>query len=381
MMFSLVIVTPWLTYRLSQLVSRLTKRPAILIGAKYVKAHARAVARSVSGVVLALFAGSFYILGTSGVAALEAKSIDNNGYSILRDNTTIIQGLTGDQANQLSQGLAKHHTDFAMMSRTSTFDQIGDYVAGECLALNNYIDGLDCGQGKLAAIDFYLATSDARQIIYANNNDELNAKIRDNIEQIYTANDQDANVDKLMSQHGDTYISNVASDDTEKLRSAIAKLAGGSQPTGTIKVNSAAEAKTPDINPAIESLAGLAYGGMVVTMAVAIISITVSTIGSLLERRRSMYMLRLSGMQVSELEHMVMIESLIPLIIMSLVSAGIGAWGGVVFTNIGSSTLRPTITPTYILVVIGSLVIATIVIRLVLPMINRLTSPEANQTE
>ena len=381
MMFSLVIVTPWLTYRLSQLVSRLTKRPTILIGAKYVKAHARAVARSVSGVVLALFAGSFYILGTSGVAALEAKSIDNNGYSILRDNTAIIQGLAGDQANQLSQGLAEHNTDFAMMSRTSTFNQIGDYVAGECLALNNYIDGLDCGQGKLAAIDFYLATSDARQIIYANDSDELNAKIRDNIEQIYTANDQDADVDKLMRQRGDTYISNVASDDTEKLRSAIAKLAGGSQPTGTIKVNSAAEAKTPDINPAIESLAGLAYGGMAVTMAVAIISITVSTIGSLLERRRSMYMLRLSGMQVSELEHMVMIESLIPLIIMSLVSAGIGAWGGVVFTNIGSSTLRPTITPTYILVVIGSLVIAAIVIRLVLPMINRLTSPEANQTE
>ena len=381
MMFSLVIVTPWLTYHLAQLVSRFTKRPTVLIGTKYVRAHARAIARSVSGVVLALFAGSFYILGTSGVAALEAKSIDNNGYSILRDNTTIIQGLTGDQSNQLSRGLAEHNTDFAMMSRTNTFDQIGDYVAGECLALNNYIDGLDCGQGKLAAIDFYLATSDARQIIYANDSDELNAKIRDNIEQIYTANDQDANVDKLMSQRGDTYISNVASDDTEKLRSAIAKLAGGSQPTGTIKVNSAAEAKTPDINPAIESLAGLAYGGMAVTMAVAIISITVSTIGSLLERRRSMYMLRLSGMQVSELEHMVMIESLIPLIIMSLVSAGIGAWGGVVFTNIGSSTLRPTITPTYILVVIGSLVIAAIVIRLVLPMINRLTSPEANQTE
>ena len=381
MMFSLVVVTPWLTYHLAQLVSRLAKRPTVLIGTKYIRAHARAIARSVSGVVLALFAGSFYILSTSGVAALEAKSITNNGYSVLRDNTAIIQGLTGDQANQLSQGLAEHNTDFAMMSRTSTFDQIGDYVAGECLTLNNYIDDLDCGQGKLAAIDFYLATNDARQIIYANDNDELNAKVRDNIEQIYAANDQDADFDKLMDQRGDAYISKVASDDTEKLRSAIAKLTGGSQPTGTVKVNSAAEAKTPSISPTIESLASLAYGGMAVTMAVAIISITVSTIGSLLERRRSMYMLRLSGMQVSELEHMVMIESLIPLIIMSLVSAGIGAWGGVVFTNIGSSTLHPTITPTYILVVIGSLVIAAIVIRLVLPMINRLTSPEANQTE
>ena len=94
-----------------------------------------------------------------------------------------------------------------------------------------------------------------------------------------------------------------------------------------------------------------------------------------------MYMLRLSGMQVSELKRMVIIESLIPLIVMSLVSASIGAWAGSTFTQIGSSTLKPTITPMYIAVVIGSLVIAAIAIYLILPMINRLTSPEANQTE
>ena len=377
MMFSLVVVTPWLTYHLAQFVSRLAKRPTVLIGTKYIRAHARAIARSVSGVVLALFAGSFYILGTSGVAALEAKSITNNGYSVLRDNTAIVQGLSSNQASQLEQELSTSNPDFAIMSDTTSFEQVGDYVTGKCLALNSYVNKLDCGQGELAAIDFYLATDDSRQVVYANNDDDLHSRIRTNIDQIY----EGENVDEQMNQRNTVYIASVADADTEKLRSAVAKLTGGVRPTGSVQITSAAEAKTPSINPAIESLASLAYGGMTVTMAVAIVSIVVSTIGGLLERRRSMYMLRLSGMQVDELKHMVVIESLIPLVVMSLISAGIGAWSGSAFTKIGSTTLHPTITPMYVAVVIGSLVVATIAIWLILPMISRLTSPEANQTE
>ena len=377
MMFSLVVVTPWLTYHLAQFVSRLAKRPTVLIGTKYIRAHARAIARSVSGVVLALFAGSFYILGTSGVAALEAKSITNNGYSVLRDNTAIVQGLSSNQASQLEQELSTGNPDFAIMSDTTSFEQVGDYVTGKCLALNSYVNKLDCGQGELAAIGFYLATDDSRQVVYANNDDDLHSRIRTNIDQIY----EGENVDEQMDQHSTVYIASVADADTEKLRSAVAKLTDGVQPTGSVEVTSASEAKTPAINPAIESLASLAYGGMAVTMAVAIVSIVVSTIGGLLERRRSMYMLRLSGMQVDELKHMVVIESLIPLVVMSLISASIGAWSGSAFTKIGSTTLHPTITPMYVAVVIGSLVVATIAIWLILPMISRLTSPEANQTE
>ena len=377
MMFSLVVVTPWLTYHLAQFVSRLAKRPTVMIGTKYIRAHARAIARSVSGVVLALFAGSFYILGTSGVAALEAKSITNNGYSVLRDNTAIVQGLNSNQASQLEQELSTGNPDFAIMSDTTSFEQVGDYVTGKCLALNSYVNKLDCGQGELAAIDFYLATDDSRQVVYANNDDDLHSRIRTNIDQIY----EGENVDEQMNQRNTVYIASVADADTEKLRSAVAKLTGGVRPTGSVQITSAAEAKTPSINPAIESLASLAYGGMAVTMAVAIVSIVVSTIGGLLERRRSMYMLRLSGMQVDELKHMVVIESLIPLVVMSLISASIGAWSGSAFTKIGSTTLHPTITPMYVAVVIGSLVVATIAIWLILPMISRLTSPEANQTE
>ena len=377
MMFSLVIVTPWLTYHLSSLVSRLAKRPTVLIGTKYIHGHARAIARSVSGVVLALFAGSFYILGTSGVAALEAKSIRNNGYSILRDNTAIVQGLSSNQASQLEQELSTGNPDFAIMSDTTSFEQVGDYVTGKCLALNSYVNKLDCGQGELAAIDFYLATDDSRQVVYANNDDDLHSRIRTNIDQIY----EGENVDEQMDQHSTVYIASVADADTEKLRSAVAKLTGGVRPTGSVQITSAAEAKNPVHQPNYRKPGQPSlwrHGGDYGRCHRQYRRVNHWRTA---ERRRSMYMLRLSGMQVDELKHMVVIESLTPLVVMSLISAGIGAWSGSAFTKIGSTTLHPTITPMYVAVVIGSLVVATIAIWLILPMISRLTSPEANQTE
>ena len=369
-MFSLVIVTPWLTYHLAQFISRHTKQPTVLIGTKYIRAHARAIARSVSGVVLALFAGSFYIIGTSGVSASEARSIINDGYSIMRDNTAVVQSLTNQQTDELGDKLADRDSDFTFANSYLRTSYYGDYTIEQCLDLNNYLGNLDCGQGQLAGVNFTLATDDQRQVIYADNQDELEQKIEDNMQAVYGENYHD---DLLV--RGSSYLVGVNGSDTEKLRSSVAKI------SDQAFIKSAAEAKTPSINPAISNLAKLAYGGMAVTMAVAIVSIVVSTIGGLLERRRSMYMLRLGGMQVSELKHMVIIESLIPLIVMSLVSAGIGAWGGAAFIQIGSTTLHPTITPLYIAIVFGSLAIATIAIYLILPMIDRLTSPEANQTE
>lgn len=44
------------------------------------------------GVVLALFAGSFYLTGVSSIAKLNTDAVANNGYSQLRDATAIISG-------------------------------------------------------------------------------------------------------------------------------------------------------------------------------------------------------------------------------------------------------------------------------------------------
>jgi ABC-type antimicrobial peptide transport system permease subunit len=120
---------------------------------------------------------------------------------------------------------------------------------------------------------------------------------------------------------------------------------------------------------------------MGVTLFVAIASLIVSTIGGLLERRRSFVTLRLGGMTVGQMKRTVMIESLIPLVSVSLLASGLGVWVGWVFVSAMSDSAKPTLTPLYFGIVIGSLLIATLAIRQILPMLGKITRPEENQTE
>ena len=140
-------------------------------------------------------------------------------------------------------------------------------------------------------------------------------------------------------------------------------------------------AKQPHINPLIRELADLAYVGIGVTLFVAVASLIVSTIGGLMERRRSLYTLRLGGMRLAQLKRLVMVESVAPLLITSLLSCSIGVWTGAVFTKMFSTTLKPVLTPTYFAIVGIGLVAAIIGIYLILPMVDKLTRAEANQTE
>jgi hypothetical protein cdivTM_02778 len=56
-------------------------------------------------------------------------------------------------------------------------------------------------------------------------------------------------------------------------------------------------------------------------------------------------------------------------------------WTGAVFTSTFSTTLKPVLTPTYFAIVGIGLAAAIIGIYLILPMVDKLTRAEANQTE
>jgi ABC-type antimicrobial peptide transport system permease subunit len=116
-------------------------------------------------------------------------------------------------------------------------------------------------------------------------------------------------------------------------------------------------------------------------MLVAMVSLAVSTVGGLLERRRSLTTLRLGGMEPGQLKRLVLVESLIPLVVTSLVAAGVGVGIGYVFMDMVSVSLDAKLSPMYLAVVAGSLVAATSTMYLTLPMIQKITSTEANRTE
>jgi len=347
-MFGLVLAGGWLTNKLSLLAARWANNGSMLIAGKRTAVHSRTVFRGVSGVVLALFAGSFYLTATSGIENLNIQAIKDNGYSQLKHGTAAVIGrsLPGDMAKRLQQE--------SYVTSVATVYPREDGNAIRCQDLARYTE--------------HTCPANARPDQFALLN--FDAPVVKNVSLIN---------DKIDPNGAKEYLVTVKSDnDLEKLRSMVVMRANQYDLTYVV---GGTDSKKPHINPTIREFANLAYVGIGVTLFVAVASLIVSTIGGLMERRRSLYTLRLGGMRLVQLKRLVMVESVAPLVITSILSCSIGVWTGAVFTKMFSTTLKPVLTPTYFAIVGIGLAAAIIGIYLILPMVDKLTRVEANQTE
>ena len=347
-MFGIIIAGGWLTNKLSLLAARWANNGSMLIAGKRTAVHSRTVFRGVSGVVLALFAGSFYLTATSGIENLNIQAIKDNGYSQLKHGTAAVIGrsLPGDMAKRLQQE--------SYVTSVATVYPREDGNAIRCQDVARYTE--------------HTCPTNARPDQFALLN--FDAPVVKSVSLIN---------DKVDTNGAKEYLVAVKSDDNiEKLRSMVMVHANQYNLTYVV---SGTDSKKPHINPTIREFANLAYVGIGVTLFVAVASLIVSTIGGLMERRRSLYTLRLGGMRLVQLKRLVMVESVAPLVITSILSCSIGVWTGAVFTKMFSTTLKPVLTPTYFAIVGIGLAAAIIGIYLILPMVDKLTRAEANQTE
>lgn len=347
-MFGLILAGGWLTNKLSLLAARWANNGSMLIAGKRTAVHSRTVFRSVSGVVLALFAGSFYLTATSGIEGLNTQAVKDNGFSQLKRGTAIVIGrsLPGDMAEQLQQK--------SYITSVATIYPREDGDAIRCQDLAMYTE--------------HACPNNARPDQFALLN--FDAPVVKNVSLIS---------DKVDTNGVKEYLVTLKSDsDIEKLRTLVTAKANQYDLTYAV---SGTDSKKPHINPTIREFADLAYVGIGVTLFVAVASLIVSTIGGLMERRRSLYTLRLGGMRLAQLKRLVMVESVAPLLTTSILSCGFGVWTGAVFTSTFSTTLKPVLTPTYFAIVSIGLAAAIIGIYLILPMVDKLTRAEANQTE
>ena len=347
-MFGLILAGGWLTNKLSLLAARWANNASMLIAGKRTAVHSRTIFRSVSGVVLALFAGSFYLTATSGIEGLNAQAVKDNGFSQLKRGTAIVIGrsLPGDMAEQLQQK--------SYITSVATIYPREDGDAIRCQDLAKYTEHTCPNNARLD--QFALLNFD-----------------KPVVKKVSLIND------RVDTNGAKEYLVTLKSDnDIEKLRTLVTAKANQYDLTYAV---SGTDSKKPHINPTIREFADLAYVGIGVTLFVAVASLIVSTIGGLMERRRSLYTLRLSGMRLAQLKRLVMVESVAPLLTTSILSCSFGVWTGAVFTSTFSTMLKPVLTPTYFAIVGIGLAAAIIVIYLILPMVDKLTRAEANQTE
>lgn len=349
-MFGLVIAGSWLTSSLSQMFARRTNNATTLMASRRIAGHPRKIFRSVSGLVLALFAGSFYLAAVSGVDNLNIQSIQNNGYSQLKPQTAMVlsQSLPSDLIETLRQQ--------SYIKSASAIYETKDGSLIPCRDLPTYTKHAcpsGAGDNDLAKLDFVGKTVNSVSVI-----PEAELTKIETFPSYLVMLDDSASIDKLRSL-------------------AITQTPAVAQ----VYVADGTRAQKPVISPVVKDLAALTYVGIGITLFVAVASLVVSTIGGLLERRRSLFTLRLGGMTLGQMKRVVLIESLIPLIGTSVLAAGAGIWVSKIFLEVFSSTVRVSLSPIYFVIVIGSMVVAIIGIWLVLPMLKNITSLEQNQTE
>lgn len=117
------------------------------------------------------------------------------------------------------------------------------------------------------------------------------------------------------------------------------------------------------------------------SLAIAGLSLAVTVAGGLAERKRPFSMLRLTGVSLGTLRRVVALESLTPLLTAALVSAGAGFLCAHLFLEAQMDlSLRAPGAGYYVVVALG-LAVSVAVILSMLPLLRRITGPEAARND
>ncbi|MGI8475214.1 MAG: FtsX-like permease family protein [Thermomicrobiales bacterium] len=147
--------------------------------------------------------------------------------------------------------------------------------------------------------------------------------------------------------------------------------------------------RTPLIRPQILDVASptdrelqrLAYAGLLFSIAVAACSLAVSAIGSIVERRRPLGLLRLAGMPMRSLQALIAYEAALPLVGVSLLSAALGLFVADRVLRLISRYSLQTPSLGYFMVVLGGMLAALGILAMTLPLMRKLTDLDTARFE
>jgi hypothetical protein len=120
---------------------------------------------------------------------------------------------------------------------------------------------------------------------------------------------------------------------------------------------------------------------ILVSLVIAGCSLAVSVAAGLIDRKRPFSLLRLTGAPLGVLRHVIALESVVPLVVIAVISAGTGLLASDLFlrSELGESLRPPGLG--YYLIVLAGLAASLVVIASTLPLLERITGPESARNE
>jgi hypothetical protein len=379
-LIGLVTAGPWLTMAGARLMARRAQRPSTLIAARRLADNPKAGFRAISGLIVALFVTSVtvgvistmasYRTGPTATPAVRNTVVDDftnsrtgNAEGVLVSGATLgrlqstagVRGVTLVHTNPLGTSiLVRDHGRFfsspaglgscAQLARTPV---LGRCAAGAQVA-SVPVQGIDPIQGSQTS---QTSTVWRAAALSATRLDQLPVTAI-----VVTTNGPAA---------------------ADRVQTALANFHSSLGEPATI-------AETNAYNPANQTLImeqQLADVIILASLPIAGCALAASVVSGLTERKRSFSLLRLTGTPLGVLRRVVTLESALPLLIVAVLSIGVGFAGAELFLRAQLGyTLRPPGASYYGIVVAG-LVAALGIIAATLPLLKRITGPEVARND
>lgn len=384
LMIGLLTAGAFLTYLVAKLLEKLAGRASLVMATKRLQMFARPIFSSVSGVVLALFVGSFFLGTVSSIEAtfarqyqlaqvnhdLESQKINTNQLKIHENRVADGRLYQVLQQHAKLMSLTKRHTQNKIFSEQLAGDD-GSIETGmkalhgeihTCQSLTEWT--------KLRCPDDYRPTD---QVVVktqhlANQNQlvrltpELLAKGK-----IYNANIVLEFNNRADLEHGRKLVQNIVATE-------IRNHSHG----GFIQ----ADNDNFDFLSSVRGLVQAVMAGTALTIGVAGFSVAVAMIGSFFERKKSFSNLRLMGVDVAQLYRVVLIESILPLLLAAVMAIVVGLLTVKYLVSVMSSKFVFAMPKADYFWLVGISLLVTIgIIISTLPILKRVTELESNRTE
>jgi cell division protein FtsX len=378
-LLGLVLAGPLLTWWASRLALHVSRGAVGVIAFARIREHPQATFRAVGGLVVAVFVVSFFFAAITSVAA-DAKPNDPEQSANAPASTS-----TAPAIKLLQAGLA------------------GDYTIAE----------MDATQKQLAAVPGVTGTA---TIYYHETSDGEQAVLRAEDLTVLGIPKSDVPDAPWVEVHG-SYLPNIFQpvgnetpaelirpaqiNDSEELRPSYLLVTCDSSPLVLERVRTAmftlplrfymAPQSTAEMrdNSSTSSFtreyAYLANLGVLIATLISGISMAVSTVSGILDRRRTLALTRLMGMPHTAIRRMIVFETLLPLLTVFLLSVALGFVVAqlllVGLTDGRRFVVLSLIDPTYFAVLAISLLLASVAIIATFPTARRSTALTATRFE
>jgi len=370
-MIGLVTAGPWLVFKFLGLLARRTSKVSRLLAVRRLADNPQAAFRAVSGVVLAAFVGALFAsISTaiiSGNRTPKATGLTNTLSVMFYNSETA--GLPAVQGHQLMQRLERtgnvQLVPIYAQNSKATVDRNGTIGLISCTDLRT-LPGLGKCQPGVRTLSI-VTTS----LVFNHSTKSLTGSGG-------AARPSNVQIDPsrlplqalLVTSHG-------GQGAIERIRTILAGNEGVTQAPETF-----GEALQADLS-SVRTIQRLVDGVLAITLIVAGCSLAVAAGGGLAERKRPFTLLRVTGMPLSILGKVMLFESAVPLLVVTIISAAAGiavaADVGATFSPPGSAIGLPT-SGYFVTLGIG-LVFALALVGLTLPFLGRMTQPESVRFE